>query len=208
MKLAIDAMIIIILAGFLAGAFFYPQFPDQIPSHWNARGQADGYMPKFWALFMMPIVSIVFMTLFIAIPKLDPLRSNIKKFYPTYKAFIVVFLLFMFYIQTLIISWSLGVTFNMNQALSPAFAALLYFMGVLMARSKRNWFIGIRTPWTLSSTRVWNRTHQRGSQLFKASALIALLGLALPDYAIILILVPIILSAIYLVAYSYFEYRK
>jgi uncharacterized membrane protein len=92
--------------------------------------------------------------------------------------------------------------------LVPAFSLIFYYAGVLVQNAKQNWFIGIRTPWTLSSERVWDRTHKLGGNLFKASALIGLLGLLVQDYAIWLILIPVIVTAIYTVAYSYFEFRK
>ena len=90
----------------------------------------------------------------------------------------------------------------------PALAALFYYSGVLIQNARRNWFVGIRTPWTLSSERVWNSTHRIGGKLFKAAGLIALLGLAFPDYAIHLIIGPVLLFTAYLVVYSYLEYRK
>ncbi|MFH1294385.1 MAG: DUF1648 domain-containing protein [Candidatus Aenigmatarchaeota archaeon] len=208
MKLATDLMIAIILVGFISAAYFFPTFPDMVPSHWNASGQVDGYMPKAWALFMMPAISVIMLLLFIAIPRIDPMKENIKKFMAYYRALVVLIMMFLLYIHFLMIVWTLGVTFNMNQAISPAMAVLFYFIGVLMAKTKKNWFVGIRTPWTLSSTKVWNKTHQRGSALFKASGIIALLGLVIPDYAVIFLIVPVIASAIYLFAYSYFEYQK
>lgn len=72
----------------------------------------------------------------------------------------------------------------------------------------QNWFIGIRTPWTLSSERVWDKTHKIGAKLFKVSDLIAFLGLIAPDYGLFFVFVPVILAAAYLIVYSYFEYQK
>ncbi len=80
--------------------------------------------------------------------------------------------------------------------------------GVMMENAKRNWFIGIRTPWTMSSDSVWNKTHAIGGKLFKISGGIAFLGVLFPDYAFFLVIAPIILSALYVTAYSYFEYKK
>jgi uncharacterized membrane protein len=117
-------------------------------------------------------------------------------------------LLFMFYLNLLVIFWNLGAQFSMNRFLPPAFAILFFFAGVLIENSKRNWFIGIRTPWTLSSDFVWDKTHKVGGKLFKASALISLLGVIFPDYAMWLLLVPVIFSSVYVFVYSYVEFKK
>ncbi|MFA4819477.1 MAG: SdpI family protein, partial [Candidatus Aenigmatarchaeota archaeon] len=99
-------------------------------------------------------------------------------------------------------------SFNMIQLLSIAFAPLFYYCGILIENAKRNWFVGIRTPWTLMNETVWNKTHRRGGKLFKLSGVLALVAIGLPQYALVFILVPVILSSIYAMAYSYFEYKK
>ena len=96
----------------------------------------------------------------------------------------------------------------MTYLLVPALAALYYFIGVLVENAKRNWFVGIRTPWTLSSDRVWNRTHKLGGRLFKAAAIITLVGLLFEPYSFWFAIVPVLLVALYLVVFSYMEYKK
>ena len=96
----------------------------------------------------------------------------------------------------------------MSQALSPAFGMLFYYLGILTQNAKRNWFIGIRTPWTLSSDVVWDKTHRIGGKLFKAAGIIALLGALIPQYAIFFILVPVISIVAFSFVYSYVEYSR
>ncbi len=199
---------LIVVAAFAIGAYFYPQMPANMASHWNANGQVDGYMSKFWGLFLMPIISLAMLLLFIIIPRIDPLKENIAKFRKHFDAFLIAIFLFLLYIYLLTIFWSLGGRFNMNQALSPAFAILFFCAGILIEKSKRNYFIGIRTPWTLASEKVWDKTHKLGGKLFKASAIICLLGLFFPNYAVWLLLVPVIFSAVFSFIYSYIEFRK
>ncbi|MDD5082760.1 MAG: SdpI family protein, partial [Dehalococcoidales bacterium] len=88
------------------------------------------------------------------------------------------------------------------------FGILLYYCGILVANAQRNWFVGIRTPWTLSSDRVWEKTHRLGGRLFKAAGVLALLGIFLPGYAILFILIPAVVIAFWTIVYSYLEYRK
>ena len=77
-----------------------------------------------------------------------------------------------------------------------------------MENSKRNWFIGFRTPWTLSSDRVWKKTNKLAGKLFKISAIIAVLGVLFEQYSFYLLLVPILFSTVYAAVYSYLEYSK
>jgi uncharacterized membrane protein len=202
------AIIGLIVVSFAVSIYFYPQMPEKVASHWNARGEVDGYMPKFWGIFLIPLISIFLFLLLWAIPKIDPLRMNIEKFRKHYDGFVLIFLGFMLYVQVLIISSNIGIEYNMTQMLSPAFGILFYYCGFLVENTKQNWFIGIRTPWTLSSEKVWNKTHKIGGKLFKASGVIALFGFILPSYALFLMAAPVILAAVYTVVYSYFEYRK
>ena len=81
-------------------------------------------------------------------------------------------------------------------------------MGGFLKTAKRNWFIGIRTPWTLSNDKVWDKTHQLGSKLFMASGIISLLGLFKSKCLIWFLLVPVLLSTLILFVYSYLEWKK
>lgn len=199
---------LIVALAFLIGVYFYPQMPEQMASHWNEKGQVNGYMSKFWGLFLMPIISLIMALVFVLIPRIDPLKANIEKFRKYFDWFIILIFLFLLYIFLLTIFWSLGSRFNMMRVLAPAFAVLFFYAGVLIENSKRNWSIGIRTPWTISSENVWDKTHKIGGKLFKASAVFSFFGLFFPDYAIRLLLVPVIFSAVFCFVYSYFEFKK
>ena len=199
---------LIILLSFAIGFYFYPQMPERMVSHWNAKGEADGYMPKTWGLFLMPFISLAMALLLFLIPKLDPLKENIEKFRKYFDVFIILILLFLFYLNILVIVWNLGVRFNFIYATTPAFSVLFYYIGILIGNAKRNWFIGIRTPWTLSSETVWDKTHKIGGKLFKISALIALIGILFGQFAVYFVVLPVILTALYTFIYSYFEYKK
>ena len=208
MKKTTVAALAIIILSFVIGIYLYPQMPERMASHWNSAGEVNGNMPRFWGLFLMPIVSAGMLLLFLAIPKIDPLKKNIKKFRKYYDWFILLMIVFLFYIYLLTIFWNLDYRFNMTMMIIPALGILFIYIGFLTENAKRNWFIGIRTPWTLSSERVWNKTHKIGGKLFKISGVIALFGAIAQRYAIWLVLVPVIIAALYPVVYSYFEYQK
>jgi uncharacterized membrane protein len=210
MKIKITQILItsFILASFLLGAYLYPQMPERMASHWGASGSVNGYMPKLWGLFLMPIISIILFLAFLVIPKIDTLKENIAKFRSYFDWFTLLLFGFLFYLYLLTIAWNLGYRFNIIQLMAPAFGLLIYYARVLIENAKQNWFIGIRTPWTLSSEKVWNKTNRQAGKLFKAAGVIAVLGAVFPQYAIALILVPVILAAIYPLVYSYLEYQR
>jgi uncharacterized membrane protein len=117
--------------------------------------------------------------------------------------------LFFGYIWALTIAWNLGYTnFRMSSAMLPAMGLLFLFVGWMLRKAKRNFFIGIRTPWTLSSDRVWEKTHQLGSILFYVSGALALLGSMSGRYAFWFVMVPVLGSTLFLVVYSYVLYRQ
>lgn len=195
------------LLSFAVAIYFYPLMPDTMASHWNVDGQVDGYMDKAWGLFMMPMISACLLLFFLAIPRIDPLKENIAKFRGYFDGFVALIFLFLFYLFLLVILWQRGARFEMGQVLSPAFAILFYYCGIMLEHTKRNWFIGIKTPWTISSDAVWDRTHALGGKLFKIAGVIAVFG-TFDYYSFHLVLIPVVLAGIYLIVYSYLEYQK
>jgi len=198
----------IIILSLIIGIYLYPQMPDNIASHWNAKGQVDDYKPKFWGLFFMPIISIFLLFLLIFIPKLDPLKENIQKFRKYFNDFMVLMTVFSFYIYLLTIAWNIGFKFDMGLAIIPAIGLIFYYIGGFLINTKRNWFIGIRNPWTLSSDKVWEETHRLGGKLFKLAGIITILGLFFPKYLLSFLIIPVISFSVLTFIYSYFSYKK
>ncbi|MFH2100729.1 MAG: SdpI family protein [Candidatus Micrarchaeota archaeon] len=204
-----EILILLFALLFLAiGAYFYPQMPDRMADHWNAQGEANGYTDTFWGVFLVPLMAIAITLMLLAVPRIDPLKKNIEKFRGHYEGFMFVFLLYMLAVYLQIILWNMGNEISFNITMPIGIGLLFIYLGFLFDKIKKNWFIGIRTPWTLSSDRVWEKTHKLGAALFKLSGMIALMGIFVPEYYIWMIIVPIIASSIGLSLYSYFEYRK
>lgn len=207
-KTTVILVSLIILIMVLAGVVLYNQLPDPMASHWNANDEVNGYMSRFWGVFMLPLMSIGFTLLFLAIPHLDPLKKNIAEFRGIFNLFILAMQVFFAYVWALTIIWNLNEgSFNLSNALLPAMGLLFIFIGYMIRTAKRNWFVGIRTPWTLSSDRVWKETHRVGGNLFMISGVIAILGIFFGVHAIWFILVPILGSTIFLYVYSYVLYQ-
>jgi len=203
---AVVVAIIVLTA--LISLFFYPYLPGTIASHWDAQGQVNGYMSKFWGVFLVPIISIGIFLLFWLIPRIDPLKKNIEKFRQYFDWLIVVLMLFLLYIHMLSIMWNLGARFNFSLMMVPALGLLYFYMAIMLPKAKRNWFVGIRTPWTISSDIVWEKTHKLGGKLFLFAAIIAFIGMIVPNQAIWLSVGPVLLAAIITTIYSYVAYQK
>lgn len=202
-------MWVLIISSFVLGGIVWGIMPETMTSHWNAVGAANGFMPKVWALFLMPVISLFLAGLFSLLPKIDPYKENVAKFRETYGQVVVGIFAFLFYVYVLTIAWNLGYVFNFTTFLIPAFAVLFYGLGWALEKTERNWFMGIRTPWTLSSDRVWKKTHKLGGRLFKALGIITLVGLLFDAGASFwLFMIGVLSVSLFLVVYSYIEFRK
>lgn len=183
-----------------------PSLPDRIVTHWNAAGVPDGTMSRTLGLALTPALAGVLVVAFALIPRIDPLGENIAEFRAVYDWFVVAFTAFMAVIHVGVVAFNLGYRFDFTLLVLAAVSLLLYFVGVLLGHARRNWFVGIRTPWTMSNTEVWDRTHALAAQLFKLTAVLGLVGLLFGDLAVYFLLVPALLTAVATVAYSYYAY--
>lgn len=196
------------MLAFAAGVYLYPVMPDLMVSHWGGDGAADGYLPRFWALFLIPAMTLAVYLFMLILPMIDPLRANYSRFIKYYDWFLAAFTVFMIYIYALTIAWNRGLVFNMSLAIVPAMAALFYFVGMILENSRQNWFIGIRTPWTLSSEIVWDKTNKLGAKLFKIAAIAALFSMLLGSGAFGAVILLLVGATLFLTLYSYMEFRK
>jgi len=146
--------------------------------------------------------------LFAVIPRIDPLRENIAEFRSYYDWFVVIFTIYMFVVHAGVVAFNLGYEFDFTYLILVAAAGLFYYSGVVLTHAKQNWFVGIRTPWTLSSEEVWARTHALGGRLFKLTAILTVVGLLFGNYALYFLLVPALLTAGGTIVYSYYLYER
>jgi len=203
-------VLIMIVAATLAGLLLWNRLPDLMASHWGPNDEVNGYLSKFWGVFLMPLITLGMFLLFLLIPNIDPLKANIAQFRDVFNLFIALIVAFMGYIHFLTLRWNLGYTnFEMSKAMLPALGILFFFVGYMLRKAKRNFFIGIRTPWTLSSDKVWDETHRLGSVLFMVSGVLAFVGSFFGGMiAFWILLVPLIGSTLITLVYSYVLYQR
>lgn len=209
-RTTIILVLLMVIGTVAAGLLWWDRLPDPMASHWNVNDQVDGYTPKFWGVSLAPLVTLGMLLLFLIIPSIDPLKANIAKFREAFNLFIVLIVAFMLYVYGLTLAWNLGYTsFKMSTVLLPAMGLLFIFVGLMLRKAKRNFFIGIRTPWTLSSDTVWDKTHKLGAVLFTVAGVLAFIGgLFGGAIAFWFLFVPLIGSTIFLTVYSYMLYKQ
>ncbi len=139
-------ILIILLISLFSGIIAYPYLNDEFASHWNSKGEVDGHMSKIGGILLLPIVMIIIYFLLAFFPKIDPLKKNVDLFKKEFDLFIIGILLFLMYLHILTIIYNLGYIFNLSKMVVPAFGFFFYLIGILLLKSKRNWFIGIKTP--------------------------------------------------------------
>lgn len=198
--------LVVIFFSYLLSALLYSALPSPISIHWDLNSNPDGTLPKFMGILLLPILMSLIFLFLSYLPKIDPLSKNFSSFGFDYFLFVFVLLCFLLYVHVLVLLWNLGLSFNFIQALAPAFSLLFLLLGFFISKTKRNFFIGIRTPWTLSSDDIWAKTHSFASGLFILSAPLYLLALLFPN--VFILIVPPILCSLVSVGYSYLLSRK
>ena len=201
-------IILIIIMMFAASIYFYPQLPDKIPTHWNFKGEIDGYSGKLSGAFLMPVMNIIMYGLFIFMPAIDPKKENYKLFESTYIYFRYLFHIFFLGIHGLIIAAALGYNVDTGRLVTLAVSLLLMLMGNVMGRLKHNYFVGIKTPWTLADEEVWRKTHRLGAILWTAGGLMGvIMSLLRQSMGWVFIAVIAVMTFISIV-YSYLIFSK
>jgi uncharacterized membrane protein len=207
-KTEILPIIIIILMAILS-YFFYQSFPDEVPMHWNIQGEVDDYGSKAMGAFLMPAMAFGMYLLFLALPLMDPKKERYKEFRKVYHIFKILLLSFFLIIYLLIATASFGYEVNIGAWVSAMVGILFILLGNYFGKIKPNWFMGIRTPWTLSSEEVWNKTHRLGGKVFILGGLtMALITLFPPAWQSIVFVVLILTIVLVPIVYSFLLFRK
>lgn len=201
--------IIFITLSVLASFYFYANFPETVPTHWNFRGEVDGWSNKSFAAFFFPGVILGIYLLFFIFPFLDPNKDRYVQFikpFHLFKGFIVVFFTGIYFIASYA---GLGHNLDMGRILPATIGILFIALGNYMGKIKRNWFMGIRTPWTISNEEVWNKTHRLGGKMFTLAGILMALGIFMPQN-VFWVLFTVVITAILLVpmVYSYIIFSK
>jgi uncharacterized membrane protein len=187
--------------------FLYPSLPEQIPTHWNAAGEVDDYTPKPWGVMIMPLAAIFVFVIMKLIPVVSPKGFRTDQFTGVVNIFTVALVGFISGVGLLVLLAASGRNVHINETVYAGVGLLFIVLGNYLGKVRKNFFLGIRTPWTLASDEVWNRTHRLGGWMFVLIGFFLFINafIQLPEAWLI---GSIIVVALVPVVYSFILYRK
>jgi uncharacterized membrane protein len=174
---------VVVVAMWAFAAAVYARLPHQIPSHWNLQGEVDGWMAKPWGALMMPLIATVILASLWVLPRIDPRRANVEHSAGDRRLLINLLILFVAVIELATLGQALGWPVQVERVVPAAIGLMLVGLGNYLPRIRSNWFLGIRTPWTLSSEHVWRATHRVAGRAFVGAGLLIALSALLPATA-------------------------
>jgi uncharacterized membrane protein len=200
--------ILMVAIAALASAIAYSQLPERVATHWNVRGEPDRYGSPMEALFVIPIVMLAVWGLLRVLPKVDPFRDNYAKFAGTYELVIDLVLGMMLMMHVAVLLGASGAPQTVATIVRAGMGVMFIVLGNIMPRTRQNWFVGVRTPWTLSNPRVWEKTHRVAGYGFVALGFLVLLTIPFaPQVGIPVLVAGLAAVGLGSVVYSFFAWR-
>jgi uncharacterized membrane protein len=196
--------------GVLMSAAVYTRLPETIAVHWDLDGNPNGWMSRTMGAFFLPVFLLVIGGILRFVPSIDPRAENYRRFGEAYETIVLSVLLLLLATHGITLAIALGHRVPVGRFVPALVGALFIVIGNVMPRTRSNWWFGIRTPWTLSSDRVWARTHRlAGYAMIVAGVVMILGGLLLPPA----IGAPVVLGAVVAslvgpAVYSYLTWRR
>ena len=201
--------LVIALLALVISVWAYPRLSPTVATHWNLKGTPDGFSSRLVAVSIIPLFILTMTGLFNVLPKLDPRRENYAKFIHVYWLIANAVLVFMVIAHLLVISSALGFPVKIDRLMPLGIGLLFIFLGNYLTRVEPNWFVGIRTPWTLSSDTVWRKTHRTGGALMVIGGSILAISSFLPRPAfLVLFFVTIVIVAVIPIVLSYLLWKR
>jgi uncharacterized membrane protein len=199
----------LVICAFALGSYFFTHFPDQVAEHWNIEGQVDRYTSKTVGAFGMPLMMLGMYVLFLVLPYLDPKKARYADFAKVYNVIKFSILGLILLIYAIMGLFNLGYNIEIGTVVPLLVGLMMIVLGNFMGKIKNNWFVGIKTPWTLSSENVWNKTHRLGGYMFVLFGISLIATPLLPvAWKMISFGTGIIAAVIVPIAYSYLAYKQ
>jgi uncharacterized membrane protein len=201
---------LLVAAAVAAPAWLYPGLPDRIPTHWNIEGKVDQYGGK-WTLFAFPMLMAGLLVLFYFLPALSPRHFEVETFRPTYLLIMVIVLGLFAYMQGVLLYTVYrnvhgGESLDLGRGFLAGLFLFFALMGNQLGKVRKNFYIGVRVPWTLASDRVWNDTHRLAAWVLTAAGAVGFV-LTLLGVSVILSVVLLVGSALLPIVYSFVHYK-
>lgn len=201
--------LLIVIASWLLGWYFYNHFPAQVVTHWNFYGNPDSWGKGTTNALVIPSIITGMYLLFLALPFLDPKKERYQEFAKVYTIFKNLLMLVMLIVFLASGLYNLGFNIQIQYVVPSTIGLLMIVIGNYMGKIKPNWFMGIRTPWTLSSETVWQKTHRMGGYAFILFGFLIIISPLLPAaLGLMAFILGILIVVIGTFGYSYWVYRE
>lgn len=201
--------IIFIVLSFVLSIFFINKFPEQVAVHWNLAGEPDGFSNKYSAALMIPIITLIVYLLLTFLPTIDPKKERYKEFSKFYNYFRAIIVLFMIFIYVVSGVNNLGGNLAIEKIIPISVGLLFILIGFYMKKIKMNWFVGVKNPWTLSSEKVWDKTHKFSGKIFVIFGFLLILTSFVGGvYTLPIFIIALFLIIFSVTIYSYYLYVK
>ncbi len=171
-KIFYPLIVLLLAIPFALIAFYWNVVPDTVPIHYNIDLEADRWASKAAGLFMLPCISLFTTVLLLFVPKIDP-KGNLEKHMNVYRSIVLATAFFLTGLFSMQLFRYVGYDIPLD-FIPLAIVTLMAFIGNVMLKVKPNFFLGIRTPWTLSNDEVWRRTHRVGGYLWVFASVVML----------------------------------
>jgi uncharacterized membrane protein len=163
-------ILLLLLLPFIASAYLWNDLPQEVPTHFNFKGEADAWGPKWINALLIPAIGVLTYFGLIFLPLIDP-KKRIESTQKPIAAIRIILALFMVFIYLFIMAASLGSSINFAVYIQVGVGMLIMVLGNYMNSVKQNYFIGVKTPWTLENGEVWKKTHRLTSKLWTIAGL-------------------------------------
>lgn len=199
--------LVLIALSVLYSVWLYPSLPDKVPSHWNIHGQIDSYSGKSFACFLLPAITVLIFALFMILNWLSPRQFKLDTFRRTWEFVVFLVVSLLTYDHVLFLQAARGTALNMNRAVLGGLFLFIALLGNVLGKVRRNFWIGVRTPWTLASERVWNDTHRVAAKTFVIAGVLGFIAAMWGAHPMLSIGI-LIAAALITVFYSLFDYKR
>ena len=182
----------------------------QVPVHWGPSGEVDGYASAWVAFLMTPLITVGVVALLAVIPRIEPRRENLQRSGPAYRTVGNAIVLLMLAIQVGIVAAGVEGSFPMATVMGIGIGILFIVIGNVLGTVRSNFMFGVRTPWTLSSDRSWDRTHRLVGRLFVITGFVLVVLSLAGQMALVIgaMLAGIIVILIAALWYSYVVWKQ
>jgi uncharacterized membrane protein len=206
----------IVLTGVVLGGtlFLYgfgrDYLPEKVPVHWNINGQADDWRPRDQVLpflLIAPVGMAAMILLALAIPWLSPRSFDVERFRPTFNYVMALIIGLFAYIQVCVLLGSVEANVDSTRLLVGGIFLFFAALGNVLGKVRRNFWMGVRTPWTLASEYVWNQTHRVAAWLYVAIGLIGFLAVIL-GAPLLVVFVVFMIGVLFPIPYSLYLYKR